>query len=81
MSRYMAVRVGGKKPDQYQKMAKAVCRSCGATFWIIHHQPFVNKALVAIQVEAVEEILSGEHVDSKFLDHLKSYDVEVSDSK
>lgn len=75
MSRYMALRVGEKQPDQYQTMDKVVCQTCRATFWIIHHQPFVNKALVTIQIEAVRDILSGEHVDPKFQGHLKSYDV------
>jgi uncharacterized Zn finger protein (UPF0148 family) len=77
----MAVRVGEKKPDFYEKMDKAVCPSCGATFWIIHHKPFENKALVTNQIKSIEHILSGEHVDPKYLDHLKSYDIGDSDSK
>jgi len=76
MSQSMAIRVGEKMPDEYQKMTKAVCDNCGATFSIIHYQAFADAARAANQIDTLKSILGEEHVDPKFQDHLKSYDLD-----
>jgi hypothetical protein len=76
MSQHKAIRVGEKMPSQYRKMAEAVCTNCGATFSIVHHYALADAALATDQSDALESILSEEHVDDKFQDHPPSYDLD-----
>jgi hypothetical protein len=43
---------------------------------IIHFVAIVDETQVQRQAEALEEILSGEHIDEKFLSHLDSYELD-----
>jgi hypothetical protein len=72
MSGVSAIRVGQQLPDHYKKMATSVCK-CGATFSIIHQQPFADPTRAEKQVDTLKSILGGEHVDPKFQDHLTFY--------
>ena len=79
MSNYLAVRVGKKMPNDFQKMElRATCTAneCGATFNIFHHMRALDKEAVPKQIEEVERILRGEHVDVKFRNHLESYELD-----
>jgi hypothetical protein len=76
MTQSMAMRVGEKIPAQYRKMAKSVCKTCGATYSIIHQQAFADQELATNQVEILTNILSGEHVDPKFQSHPESYELD-----
>ena len=73
-----AIRVGQPVSDQSKKMEQLYCDECGATFWITHEHRTADLARARKQIPLVKRILSGEHVDSKFKDRLKSYDVDDS---
>ena len=73
-----AIRVGLKLPDGYKKMTASVCSKCGAAFWIMHQQAFAHDVRANKQIKILKSILAGEHFDSKFQDHLKSY-VDLDD--
>jgi hypothetical protein len=76
MTQCMAIRVGEKIPAQYRKMEKSVCKTCDATFLIIHQQALADQALATSQVDILKNILSEEHVDRKFQGHPESYDLD-----
>jgi hypothetical protein len=79
MSNYKAVRVGTKRPNHFQKMElRSTCKvnGCRATYNIFHHLSAVDKGAVPKQIEEVQSILSGEHVDDKFQKHLECYDLD-----
>ena len=76
MTQSMAIRVGQKIPAQYRKMAKSACKTCGATFSIVHQQAFANQELATGQIDILKHILSEEHVDPKFQGHPESYELD-----
>jgi hypothetical protein len=77
MSNYMAIQRTAGIPSQYREMGNRVtCKACDAEFSIIHFVAMVDEALVQLHTESLEEILSGEHVDEKFLNHLYSYELD-----
>ena len=77
MSNYMAIQSTAELPRQYQEMANRVtCKACNAEFSIIHFVTTADKTQVQRQVQELEEILSGEHIDEKFLSHLDSYELD-----
>jgi hypothetical protein len=80
MSNYLAVRVGKKMPNDFQKMElRATCElsGCGATFNIFHHVSAVDNGAVPKQIEEVQCILKDEHVvEEQFRNHLESYELD-----
>jgi hypothetical protein len=75
MSTDKAIRVGQKLPKNYKKMAQSAC-NCGATYSIIHEEPFAETKRALKQVAHLKSILSDEHVDEKHRVHLTSYDLD-----
>jgi len=77
MNNYLAIQATAELPAQYRKMGNCItCKLCDAEFSIIHFVAIVDETQVQRQAEALEEILSGEHIDEKFLSHLDSYELD-----
>jgi len=73
----MAIQSTAELPQQYQAMANGVlCKSCAMEFSIIHFVTLADETQVEAQIAELEEILSGEHVDDKFVSHLDSYELD-----
>jgi hypothetical protein len=71
-----AIRVGQPLLDESRHREQLCCDECRATFWITHEHRTADLTRARKQIPIVKSILSDEHVDSKFTDHLKSYDLD-----
>jgi hypothetical protein len=74
-SNFMASRVGKRMPVDFRKTGQRfVCGECGAIFSVIGPRVLINMGVTDKQIEHMEIVIAGEHVDDKFSDHLESYD-------
>ena len=74
-SDFMASRVGKKIPEDLRKTGqRVVCGECGAMFSVIGPRVLINIGVTAKQIEQMEIVMAGEHVDDKFSEHRESYE-------
>jgi len=75
MTEHMALRSDQTIPPNHQIMARVTCPKGDGEFNIIHHTPFADRESVKKEIEHLNALLLGDHVDNNDYQHSEVYDL------
>jgi hypothetical protein len=73
----IAIQSGHSGPDDSRLMATVTCDKCGCEFQIYHAILYADSARAKKEATYIKaDVLHGEHIDPKFVNHLDEYDLD-----